>query len=143
VQHVVLDYNGTLSFDGELIGGVKEALTTLSQSLTVHVLTGDTFGTAKAKLAAVPCTIRILGSPGIDEEKAVYINQLGAEGVVAYGNGLNDRRMLKAARLGIVVMGREGCAVETLLAADICISDIVDGLDLLLNPKRLEATLKL
>jgi soluble P-type ATPase len=51
--------------------------------------------------------------------------------------------MLKAARLGVVVAGREGCAVESLLAADVCIADIIDGLNLLLHTKRLEATLKI
>jgi soluble P-type ATPase len=71
------------------------------------------------------------------------VEQLNADRVVAYGNGLNDRKMLKAARLGIVVAGREGCAVESLLAADVCSANIVDGLNLLLYPKRLEATLKI
>ena len=78
-----------------------------------------------------------------DEQKELYVNNLGALEVVAFGNGRNDRRMLNAVRLGIAVLGREGCAVETLQVADICILDVVDGLDLLLNPKRLEATLKL
>jgi soluble P-type ATPase len=63
--------------------------------------------------------------------------------VAAFGNGRNDRLMLKAAALGVAVMGREGCAVDALQAADLCVGKIEDGLDLLLHPKRLEATLKL
>jgi len=50
--------------------------------------------------------------------------------------------MLKVARLGFIVAGGEGCAVEALLAADIQLASAVDGLDLLLNPRRLRATLK-
>ena len=76
-----------------------------------------------------------------DEQKELYVNGLGALEVVAFGNGRNDRRMLNAVRLGVAVLGGEGCSVEALLAADICIPNIVDGLDLLLNPKRLEAPL--
>jgi soluble P-type ATPase len=75
-------------------------------------------------------------------QKAGFVTKLGAQSVVALGNGLNDKDMLKAARLGIIVLGREGCAVETLLAADLQVTSATDGLDLLLNHKRLRATLK-
>jgi soluble P-type ATPase len=75
-------------------------------------------------------------------QKADFVVKLGAEKVVAFGNGMNDKEMLKATKLGVVVLGREGCAVETLLAADLQVPSAVDGLDLLLNLKRLRATLK-
>ena len=58
------------------------------------------------------------------------------------GNGRNDRLMLDEAALGVVVVQREGAAVETLLAADVVCQSIVDALDLLLNPLRLKATLR-
>lgn len=54
----------------------------------------------------------------------------------------NDRRMLKIARLGIAVTEGEGCAVEAMLAADIHVRSAIDGLDLLLNPVRVKATLR-
>ena len=50
--------------------------------------------------------------PRYSEEE--YINKLGAEAVVAFGNGSNDRRMLKAARIGIAVSLGEGCAVDAM-----------------------------
>jgi soluble P-type ATPase len=50
--------------------------------------------------------------------------------------------MLKTAALGIIIVGSEGCAVESLLAAHVQVANAVDGLDLLLNPRRLRATLK-
>jgi soluble P-type ATPase len=143
LEHLVLDYNGTLTLDGKPLLQVKEKLVLLSAKLKIHVLTADTFGTVKAEMSAVPCKVHVLAGAGLDEQKKVFIEKLGVESVVAFGNGRNDRQMLKAARLGIAVIGREGCATEALLAADLCIVDIVDGLDLLLNPKRLEATLKL
>ncbi len=143
LEHLVLDYNGTLTFDGKVLPQVKAKLAELAEHLRIHMLTADTFGTARAELADVPCEVKILEASEMDKQKVAYINALEANTVVAYGNGRNDRRMLKTARLGVAVVGREGCAVEALLAADVCISDIVDGLDLLLNPKRLEAALKL
>ena len=68
--------------------------------------------------------------------------RLGREQCVGIGNGRNDRLMLQAAALGIVVMQAEGAAVETMLAADVVVPDITIGLDLLLHPLRLVATLR-
>jgi len=67
---------------------------------------------------------------------------LGADAVAAVGNGRNDRRMLQAAGLGIAVVQREGCAVETLMGADVAAPDILSALELLLEPLRLTATLR-
>ena len=50
--------------------------------------------------------------------------------------------MLKAAALGIAVIGHEGAAFEALAAADVVTHDIFDAIGLLLNPKRLIATLR-
>ena len=70
------------------------------------------------------------------------MRKLNPEKVMAFGNGINDRRMLKAARGGVAVSQQEGCAVEALLAADILVTGANAGLDLLLHPKRLKATLR-
>jgi soluble P-type ATPase len=51
LQHLVLDYNGTLACDGELLAGVKPRLDDLSRHLDIHVLTADTFGKARTALA--------------------------------------------------------------------------------------------
>ncbi len=58
------------------------------------------------------------------------------------GNGRNDRLMLARAGLGIAVVGPEGAHHEALAAASVVVPDIRAGLDLLLNPKRLLATLR-
>ena len=50
--------------------------------------------------------------------------------------------MLRVARIGIAVTEGEGCAVDILMAGDVHVSGIVNGLDLLLYPKRLKATLR-
>ncbi|MGD6806652.1 MAG: hypothetical protein ACQCN4_06800 [Candidatus Bathyarchaeia archaeon] len=43
MAHLVLDVNGTLTFDGKLSSQVKDKLRTLSGPLAIHVLTADTF----------------------------------------------------------------------------------------------------
>src|SRR4029078_13438885 len=77
-----------------------------------------------------------------DEQKARYVRGLGAATVVAIGQGANDGAMLKAAAIGIAVMGEEGLAVEALLSADVLAANIYDALNLLEYPTRLVATLR-
>ena len=66
LEHLVLDYNGTLALDGRLLFGVRERLERLAEQLTIHVITADTFGKAADYLAGIPCQLDILaaGSPG-------------------------------------------------------------------------------
>ncbi len=142
LAHLVSDFTGTLSVDGKLLPGVKEALNRLAESMTIHILTADTFGRAKEELVGVRCQTHILTGPDHDVQKEEYVKKLGLESVVAFGNGKNDRRMLKAARVGVAVSEGEGCAVEAIMAADIHVRSALDGLTLLLNPLRCKATLR-
>ena len=142
LNHLVSDFTGTLSFNGELIPGVKERLNNLSESLSIHILTSDTFGTAKSELADVNCQVSILEGEFHDLQKEEYVEKLGPTSVVAFGNGNNDRKMLRVARIGVAVTGKEGGAVDILMAGDINISSVTDGFDLLLHTKRLKATLR-
>jgi soluble P-type ATPase len=138
----VLDYNGTLAIDGRLIPGVKARLNRLAASAALHVITADTFGKARASLRGVHCTLEILKRGGEDRSKAALVRRLGARRVACIGNGRNDRLMLQGAALGIVVVQREGGAAEALQAADIIVHDVRDALELLLEPRRLIATLR-
>ena len=142
VEHLVLDYNGTLAVDGEMLPGVRDSLVALSGDLKIHVLTADTFGKAQSGLKDTPGELVILPVDRQDEGKREFVQQLGAERTVAIGNGRNDRLMLKAAALGIAVIQREGAAAETLNAADVICPDILSALQLLTNPLRLVATLR-
>ena len=142
LRHLVLDYNGTLAVGGDLLNGVKERLERLAPQINIHVLTADTFGGARSALADVPCEVFILPEEAQDARKFQYIEQLGIDKVVAIGNGCNDRLMIKAAELGIVVTQAEGTAVSTLTSADLVTPTILNALDLLLHPLRLKATLR-
>lgn len=142
LQHLVLDYNGTIARDGKLLAGVRDRLSSLSENLEVHIITADTFAVVQAEMKGVPCKIKILEHANEDIQKETFIRTLGAEHVVALGNGNNDKLMLKKARLSIAVMGYEGCAVSALHAADLAVADIIAGLDLLIAPLRCKATLR-
>jgi len=143
LEHLVLDYNGTIAFNGDLIAGVKENLETLADELQIHILTADTFGKARSGLEGIKCQISILAPEAQDIGKLEYVKGLGVENTVCVGNGRNDQLMLKEAALGIAVILDEGAAVETLRAADIVCTNIVSALELLDNPLRLMATLRI
>jgi len=142
LRHLVLDYNGTLSFDGELIQGVGACLNELSKKLHIHVLTADTFGKARSRLEGIACDVSILPIEEQDAGKLDYVKKLGESQTACIGNGRNDRLMLKAATLGIAVILEEGAAVETVLSADVVCTRIISALELLKNPLRLIATLR-
>lgn len=142
LEHLVLDYNGTLATDGGLIPHVAERLRVLSDSLAIHVVTGDTFGHAREALGGLPCSLTVLPPKRQARAKLDYVEHLGLQTTVAIGNGANDRLMLHACRLGIAVVQREGAAGQTIAVADVVVPGILDALDLLLHPLRLVATLR-
>jgi len=142
LRYLVLDYNGTLAVDGILLPGVGALLTELSNQIEIHVITGDTFGLATAQLAQLPVKLRIIPVESQPETKLAFLESLGAENVVAIGNGRNDRKMLKAAAVGIALIQQEGASAETIASADVVSANILDALELLTHPKRLIATLR-
>jgi soluble P-type ATPase len=142
LNYLVLDYNGTIAFDGLLLPGVREHISCLSQHIDIHVLTADTNKTCGPQLGALPVTLSVIGSRPEDEAKLEYVRGLGAEQCVCIGNGANDRLMLSQCGLGIAVLGGECSAAQTLQAADIVVLGIIPALELLLHPRRLLATLR-
>ncbi len=142
LEHLVMDYNGTMAVDGEPIQGIRRRVDKLALQLQVHVITADTFGKVQARLEDWACSVKILGQEDQVGQKLAFIQELGATNCVCVGNGRNDRMMLEAAGLGLAVMLEEGTSRESLLSADIALPGIIPALDLLINPLRLTATLR-
>jgi len=142
LEHLVMDYNGTMACDGHLIDGVREKLNILCEQLEIHVLTADTFGKARAELTGVPAALFVLPEPDQVQGKLEYIRKLGQDSVAAIGNGRNDKLMLEAAELGVALIQEEGACVETVMAADMVCPDILSALSLLTNTGRLVAGLR-
>ncbi len=139
---LVLDFNGTIALDGEILESIKDSLIRLSQLLKIHVLTSDTHGTVERQCKGLPVQVRVLESKDHTTEKADYLRQFNTQEVIAIGNGSNDHLMLKRAHLGIGVIGFEGASVQTLLSADLVVNSIENALGLLIAPQRLKATLR-
>jgi soluble P-type ATPase len=142
LRHVVLDYNGTIARDGILKEEVKALLPALCERYRVHVITADTFGTVETQLEGYDVKVHVLTSDAHTREKALYTDSLINKHCVAIGNGNNDAKMLEDARLGIAVIGDEGCSYNAMKHSDIVCNGISDALELLLNDKRLVATLR-
>ncbi|MDR8394794.1 MAG: hypothetical protein RXS25_22475 [Paraburkholderia sp.] len=142
LRHLVLDYNGTLAVDGRLLDGVEAQLIALIRTVDLHIVTGNTYGDAREHLRGCPAEVVCLPASGQAQAKREYVLRLGAQQVVAVGNGRNDALMLGQAALGIAVVGTEGLAGDALQAADVVVHHAVDALGLLLHPKRLIATLR-
>ena len=142
LEHLVCDVNGTLAVDGKLLDGLVRPLSALKDRLTLHLLTADTHGRQKTIDQQLNLKAQRV-QPGDEAlQKAEYVRRLGAGSVAAIGQGANDAAMLKEARLGICVLSLEGVAVETLLAADLVVPDIISALDLLEKPLRIVASLR-
>lgn len=141
-NHLVCDVNGTLALDGRLIDGVAAALGGISNRLTIHLVTADTHGTQ----ALIDQQLRLKAvrlKPGDESaQKAAYVHSLGAEGVIAVGQGANDTAMLQAAGLAICVLSNEGAALSSLLAADVVVPGILQAFQLFEKPLRIVATLR-
>lgn len=138
IYHVVFDLNGTLAEGGQIPPQVIQEISTLQDIIELEVLTAATYGGLEQLKGILPCRITQIDD-GVDKLKRV---QALGPGVMAVGNGANDAMMLKAADIGICVMGAEGAAGVAIQAADIIVSDILHVFALLKNPQRLTETLR-
>ncbi len=142
LNHLVLDVNGTIAKDGRLLDKVAKPLAALRDRVTIHLLTADTYG--RQDNIDLMLGLKAVRIPPGDEgrQKAEYVQRLGAETVLAIGQGANDAEMLQAAGVGVAILGDEGLAVSTLHSADLVMGSIYDALNLLEYPTRLIATLR-
>lgn len=141
LRHLILDYNGTIAEDGEIIEGIRPRLAELSKDLAVYVITADTHGTAAKKCEGLPLQVLTFPTTEVGAIKAEEVRRLGG-GVAVIGNGFNDILMSDAADLSVCVIGKEGCCAALLAHTDVAVTSVEDALDLLLKPSRLCATLR-
>ena len=142
IKHLVCDVNGTIAIDGQLIEGVARQITVLRDRLDVHILTANTHGKQSAIDRQLNINAHIIEKGHEAEQKAEFVQKLGAENIIAIGQGANDAAMLKNAAIGIAIISAEGLAIETLNAADLLMPDINAALALLEKPVRLIASLR-
>lgn len=141
ISHLILDYNGTIARDGELLPGIRPRLEALAQVLSISVITADTHGTAAEKCRELPLRVLTFPTTEVGARKAEEARKLEG-GVACIGNGFNDIGMSDACDLSICVIGAEGCCSALIAHTDVTVTSIPDALDLLLIPGRLRATLR-
>jgi soluble P-type ATPase len=98
LAHLLLDVNGTLTDRGDLIADVEMKLGRLQETLTVHLLSADTFGSLTRIASTLGVRASIVRDAG---EKVAVVRELGPRHCAAIGNGRNDEGMLEEAALGI------------------------------------------
>jgi len=142
IKSVVLDLNGTIALDGNIIRGVKEKVAMLSQKLNIFLVTADTNKTAERLVRDLPITLYKIKEAEENDQKLRVILKKGNNNTASIGNGCNDVSMLKESAIGICIVGGEGASAEAMMASDLVVATIHDALDLLLKPHRLRATLR-
>lgn len=141
LNHLILDYNGTIAEDGNIIESIRPRLAALAEDLSIYVITADTHGTAAKKCEGLPLQVLTFPTTEVGAIKASEAQKLSG-GVITIGNGFNDIPMSDVSDLSICVIGKEGCCGALLLHTDVVVTSIEDALDLLLKPGRLRATLR-
>ncbi len=141
IEHVLLDYNGTIAVDGLLAAGVSECMSKLAEQVHVAVLTADTYGTAKAQCAPLGVEVVTFPRAGAAEFKQAYAEKLEGQ-IACLGNGFNDVGMFDQSDLAIAILDTEGTYTGLLGHADILARSAEEGLSLLLQLDRTRATLR-
>lgn len=142
IEYLVFDFNGTIAVDGKIIQGVIPRFKEIGQNVKIFVITADTFGTVAEQLTGVNCEIEIITNENQHLAKRNFIEQLGKDKVIAFGNGMNDALMLQEAALGVCLIQNEGASTQTLQASDLIFNNILDALDTIQNSLRIKATLR-
>ena len=141
IEHVLLDYNGTIAADGILAPETSALIQQLCEQAQVTVLTADTYGTVEAQCAPLGVEVLTFPREGAARFKEDYAKSLEGE-VACLGNGRNDIGMFEQAALSIAVIDVEGACGKLLAHADIVARSCDEGLALLLHPDRIRATLR-
>jgi soluble P-type ATPase len=142
IENVVFDFNGTLAADGKIKPEVKEMIGRIRELADVFILTSDTYGSVVNECRDLGVTVRVLNGSNCSPEKRDFVERLGTGSTICVGNGMNDIDMFDACALSFIIIGEEGCSARALLKADIAVGNITDALAMILNPRRITATLR-
>lgn len=142
VKNIVFDYNGTIATSGFVSSEVFDQIIALTKTFNVFIVTADTFGTVRKRFDATPVEVYIIDRDNGTDDKAQFVETIGAEHTIALGNGNNDDQMLNVSAIGISVLGDEGVSVKTLNSSDLLIKDLLDFFDMVEQPKKLIASLR-
>ena len=98
IEYLVMDVNGTIALDGKLIHGVADLLKRLQGHLTIQMITADTHGGQAQIDSILGLKAERLKAGNEAEQKESFVRSLGAEKVIAMGNGAILEGMRPASR---------------------------------------------
>jgi P-type E1-E2 ATPase len=138
---IVLDLNGTLQVQDEIVAGAKERLAKLRElGYKIYLFTGDQRGNAAEVCADLGIDYKVTKST---EEKAQGMQEFNKENTVAIGNARIDIGMFENAKVRIATLQAEGIHAGILGHVDVITNSINDALDLLIDPNTFAATMRL
>jgi len=143
IENILLDINGTIQFSGKISEELKQKLIELKQKFQIILISADTRGNLKEIASELGVNYEKLTKKRSErEQKEKIVEKYNKENTIAIGNGNNDELMLKKAALGIAIIGSEGASIKAINSADIIVTNPIDAIDLILEEKKLIATLR-
>lgn len=137
LKNIFIDYNGTIAKNGKPYEGILEILDELAQSFNVFIITGDTFGHVATYFEQ--SHVQVLIAYTADEKYDVVSKY---KETLTIGNGSIDYKMFMISDLSFCVIGDEGASFKAMSHADIIVKDIFHVIEMILEPKKIIATLK-
>ena len=140
IKTIVLDLNGTLTVKGKLEDSTKDLIMQLKNNdFRLVLISGDIRGNAKTIADELGMDL-FLGSTS--DEKAAQMQQFDKNKTAAIGNARIDIGTFENATLSIATLQAEGIHTAILQYVDIIVPSINDALQLFLDKKSLEGTLR-
>jgi len=141
INTIVLDLNGTLVVYGTLKDELKKLIQKLKDlKYRLVLISGDIRGQAK-EIAELLELELFLGKTS--EEKAQQMQQFDKEKTAAIGNARIDIGTFQNAKIAIATLQKEGIHTGILPYVDIIVPSIESALQLFIDKKAMEGTLRL
>jgi len=140
IDTIVLDLNGTLTVKGILQNSTIELIKQLQNNdFRLVLISGDIRGNAKTIADNLGLEL-YLGSTS--DEKATQMQQFDKNKTAAIGNARIDIGTFENAKISIATLQSEGIHAAILKHVDIIVPSIDNALQLFLDKKSLEGTLR-
>lgn len=140
INTIVLDLNGTLAVNGEIVPGSKEKIAELNKlGFKIILFTGDQRGNAKEICDDLGIEFYKAGN---SEEKEKIFLTLDLEKTAAIGNARIDVGKFKHAKVSIATLQAEGIHTGILSDVDVIVPSVIDALNFFIDPNIFCATMR-
>jgi soluble P-type ATPase len=143
IHNILLDLNGTLTQFGRFPSVLKYLIQEMKKFFEIYVISANTRGTLDSIAEELGIkAVHIPKSKSEKESKLTTLRVLNPELTIAIGNGNNDIEIITQSKIGISILGSEGCSIQTMISSDLVVPSISDAFKILLDEKALIATLR-